>query len=77
LGPLLKLLKEGKSKGQEHATRAIGLLGHDPESVDNMKYVGACFVFEKILKESASCCDLACVGTRCHLPQVSGPESTG
>ncbi|KAG5123623.1 hypothetical protein AAZX31_11G075500 [Glycine max] len=52
VGPLLKLLKEGKAEGQEHAARAIGLLGRDPESVDNMIHVGACSVFAKILKES-------------------------
>ncbi|WCJ32625.1 armadillo repeat only 2 [Euphorbia peplus] len=49
--PLLKLVKEGKSEGQEYAARAIGLLGRDPESVDCMIEVGVCIVFAKILKE--------------------------
>lgn len=51
VGPLLKLLKEGKSEGQENAARAIGLLGRDPESVEHMIHAGVCSVFAKILKE--------------------------
>ncbi|KAJ8771088.1 hypothetical protein K2173_023413 [Erythroxylum novogranatense] len=49
--PLLKLVKEGKIEGQENAARAIGLLGHDPESVEHMILAGVCSVFAKILKE--------------------------
>ncbi|GMI76968.1 armadillo repeat only 2 [Hibiscus trionum] len=52
VGPLLKLLKEGKSEGQENAARAIGLLGKDPESVEHMIHAGVCTVFAKILKEA-------------------------
>ncbi|XP_051127317.1 uncharacterized protein LOC127248818 [Andrographis paniculata] len=52
VGPLLKLLKEGKLEGQEHAATAIGLLGRDPESVDHMIHAGVCSVFAKILKEA-------------------------
>ncbi|XP_027361682.1 uncharacterized protein LOC113869522 [Abrus precatorius] len=51
VGPLLKLLKEGKTEGQENAARAIGLLGRDAESVEHMIHVGVCSVFAKILKE--------------------------
>ncbi|XP_004512138.1 uncharacterized protein [Cicer arietinum] len=51
VGPLLKLIKEGKVDGQENAARAIGLLGRDPESVEHMIHVGVCSVFGKILKE--------------------------
>lgn len=51
VGPLLKLLKEGKSEGQENAARAVGLLGRDPESVEHMIHVGVCSVLAKILKE--------------------------
>ncbi|KAI3428940.1 uncharacterized protein J3R85_008964 [Psidium guajava] len=51
VGPLLRLLKEGKPEGQENAARAIGLLGHDPESVEYMIHAGVCQVFAKILKE--------------------------
>ncbi|XP_019172382.1 PREDICTED: uncharacterized protein LOC109167727 [Ipomoea nil] len=51
VGPLLKLLKEGKPEGQENAARAIGLLGRDEESVEHMIVSGACQVFAKILKE--------------------------
>ncbi|KAJ4826953.1 hypothetical protein Tsubulata_045020 [Turnera subulata] len=49
--PLLKLVKEGKTEGQENAARAIGLLGRDPESVEYMIHTGVCTVFAKILKE--------------------------
>ncbi|CAN4109843.1 unnamed protein product [Withania somnifera] len=52
VGPLLKLLKEGKLEGQENAAKAIGLLGRDPESVEHMVHAGVCSVFAKILKES-------------------------
>ncbi|KAL0288123.1 UNVERIFIED_CONTAM: hypothetical protein Scaly_2741500 [Sesamum calycinum] len=51
VGPLLKLVKEGKLEGQENAARAIGLLGRDPESVEHMIHAGVCSVFAKILKE--------------------------
>lgn len=51
VGPLLKLVKEGKMEGQENAARAIGLLGRDPESVEHMIHAGVCSVFVKILKE--------------------------
>ncbi|KAF7810794.1 Vacuolar protein 8 [Senna tora] len=49
--PLLKLLKEGTLEGQENAARAIGLLGRDPESVEQIVNAGVCTVFAKILKE--------------------------
>ncbi|OAY52357.1 uncharacterized protein LOC110613277 [Manihot esculenta] len=49
--PLLKLLKEGQMMGQENAVRAIGLLGRDPESVEQLVNAGVCNVFAKILKE--------------------------
>ncbi|KAF5752021.1 Armadillo repeat only 1 [Tripterygium wilfordii] len=52
VGPLLKLAKEGKMEGQENASRAIGLLGRDPESVEHIVNAGVCSVFAKILKES-------------------------
>ncbi|CAA6673497.1 unnamed protein product [Spirodela intermedia] len=51
IGPLLKLVKEGRAEGQESAARAIGLLGRDPESVDQMLHAGVCTVFAKVLKE--------------------------
>jgi hypothetical protein len=51
IGPLLKLVKDGKVEGQENATRALGLLGRDPESVEHMIGAGACSVFAKMLKE--------------------------
>lgn len=51
VGPLLKLIKEGKPEGQENAARAIGLLGRDQESVEHMIHAGVCSVFAKILKE--------------------------
>ncbi|GER47398.1 armadillo repeat only 1 [Striga asiatica] len=49
--PLLKLAKEGRGEGQENAARAIGLLGRDTESVEQIVNAGACQVFAKILKE--------------------------
>ncbi|KAK8622265.1 hypothetical protein V6N13_117188 [Hibiscus sabdariffa] len=49
--PLLRLAKEGNAEGQENAARAIGLLGRDPESVEQIVNAGACAVFAKILKE--------------------------
>ncbi|TXG64784.1 hypothetical protein EZV62_011778 [Acer yangbiense] len=49
--PLLKLAKEGGMEGQEGAARAIGLLGRDPESVEQIVNAGVCSVFTKILKE--------------------------
>lgn len=51
IGPLLKLVKEGKPEGQENAAKAIGLLGRDAESVEHMILAGVCSVFAKILKE--------------------------
>ncbi|CAK9157007.1 unnamed protein product [Ilex paraguariensis] len=51
IGPLLKLVKEGKLEGQENAAKAIGLLGRDPESVEYMVHAGVCSVFAKVLKE--------------------------
>lgn len=51
VAPLLKLAKEGKMEGQENAARAIGLLGRDPESVEQIVNAGVCSVFGKILKE--------------------------
>ncbi|KAG6397576.1 hypothetical protein SASPL_143745 [Salvia splendens] len=51
VGPLLKLIKEGKQEGQESAARALGLLGRDPESVEHMTHAGVCSVFAKLLKE--------------------------
>uniref|UniRef100_A0A1S3Y5D6 DUF7792 domain-containing protein n=1 Tax=Nicotiana tabacum TaxID=4097 RepID=A0A1S3Y5D6_TOBAC len=53
VGPLLKLLKEGKLEGQENAAKAIGLLGRDIESVEHMVHLGVCSVFVKILKEGS------------------------
>ncbi|KAL2508218.1 armadillo repeat only 2 [Forsythia ovata] len=53
VGPLLKLVKEGKLEGQENAARAIGLLGRDPESVEHLIHAGTCSVFAKILKEGS------------------------
>nr|XP_043608552.1 uncharacterized protein LOC122580345 [Erigeron canadensis] len=49
--PLLKLAKEGRMEGQESAVRAIGLLGLDEASVEQIVNAGACPVFAKILKE--------------------------
>uniref|UniRef100_A0A7N0U5R9 DUF7792 domain-containing protein n=1 Tax=Kalanchoe fedtschenkoi TaxID=63787 RepID=A0A7N0U5R9_KALFE len=51
VAPLLKLAKEGKMEGQENAARAIGLLGKDPESVEQIVNAGVCSVFAKILKD--------------------------
>lgn len=53
IGPLLKLVKEGRLEGQENAARAIGLLARDPESVEQMIHAGVCTVFAKILKEGS------------------------
>ncbi|XVF45500.1 hypothetical protein PTKIN_Ptkin02bG0211600 [Pterospermum kingtungense] len=49
--PLLKLAKEGKPEGQENAARAIGLLGRDAESVEQIVIAGVCSVFAKLLKD--------------------------
>lgn len=50
--PLLRLLKEGKTKeGQENAACALGLLGRDPESVDRLVAAGASLAFAKVLKD--------------------------
>ncbi|OIV94846.1 hypothetical protein TanjilG_22043 [Lupinus angustifolius] len=51
VGPLLKLIKEGKAEGQENGARAIGHLGRDPQSVEHMIDMGVCSVFAKVLKE--------------------------
>ncbi|KAI5418657.1 hypothetical protein KIW84_043036, partial [Lathyrus oleraceus] len=51
VGPLLKLIREGKVEGQENAVKAIGFLGRDAESFDVMINAGVFFVFAKILKE--------------------------
>ncbi|KAJ6800462.1 uncharacterized protein M6B38_109925 [Iris pallida] len=51
VGPLLRLIKDGGLEGQENAARAIGLLGRDPESVEQMVLCGVCSVFAKVLKE--------------------------
>uniref|UniRef100_A0A7N0UD13 DUF7792 domain-containing protein n=1 Tax=Kalanchoe fedtschenkoi TaxID=63787 RepID=A0A7N0UD13_KALFE len=51
IGPLLKLVKDGKPEGQENAVRAIGLLGRDSENVEQMIVSGVCMVFCKVLKE--------------------------
>ncbi|KAL5561162.1 hypothetical protein UlMin_030909 [Ulmus minor] len=51
VAPLLKLAKEGRKEGQENAARAIGLLGRDPESVEEIVNTGVGNVFAKILKE--------------------------
>lgn len=53
VGPLLKLVKDGRLEGQENAARAIGLLGRDPESVEHMIHAGVCSVFAKVLKEGS------------------------
>lgn len=53
VGPLLKLVKEGRLEGQENAAQAIGLLARDPESVEHMIHAGVCTVFAKILKEAS------------------------
>ncbi|KAK1422973.1 hypothetical protein QVD17_18265 [Tagetes erecta] len=49
--PLLKLAKEGRMEGQESAIRAIGLLGRDAESVEQILNAGVCSIFSKVLKE--------------------------
>ncbi|GAB4838498.1 hypothetical protein Ancab_028043 [Ancistrocladus abbreviatus] len=51
VGPLLKLAKEGRAEGQENAARAIGLLGRDQESVEQIMNAGVGSVFAKILKD--------------------------
>ncbi|XP_019196174.1 PREDICTED: uncharacterized protein LOC109190178 [Ipomoea nil] len=48
---LLRLAKDGRLEGQENASRAVGLLGRDPESVEHIVNAGVCQVFAKILKE--------------------------
>uniref|UniRef100_A0A0E0QM28 DUF7792 domain-containing protein n=3 Tax=Oryza TaxID=4527 RepID=A0A0E0QM28_ORYRU len=50
--PLLRLIKEGSSEGQETAALAIGLLGRDPECVELMVLAGVCTAFAKILKDA-------------------------
>ncbi|CAL9072507.1 unnamed protein product [Musa textilis] len=51
VGPLLRLIKEGRLDGQESAAHALGLLARDPESVEQMVLVGVCSTFAKVLKE--------------------------
>ncbi|KAF9589487.1 hypothetical protein IFM89_024758 [Coptis chinensis] len=51
VGPLLKLIKDGRMEGQENAARAIGLLGRDPESVEHMLQANVCLTFSKVLKD--------------------------
>ncbi|CAL9779227.1 unnamed protein product [Musa acuminata subsp. burmannicoides] len=51
VGPLLRLVKEGRPEGQESAAHAIGLLARDPESVEQMVLAGVCSVFSKVLKD--------------------------
>ncbi|KAF6163981.1 hypothetical protein GIB67_028685 [Kingdonia uniflora] len=51
VGPLLKLVKDGKLEGQENAANTIGYLAWDVESVDHMIHAGVCSVFAKVLKE--------------------------
>lgn len=51
VGPLLKMVKEGKAEGQEHAVRAILLLARDQESVEKLVQAGVCSIFAKVLKE--------------------------
>ncbi|KAI3464044.1 hypothetical protein Pfo_020707 [Paulownia fortunei] len=51
VAPLLKLAKEGRMEGQESAVRAIGLLGRDLDSVEQIVNAGVCQVFAKILKD--------------------------
>ncbi|XP_047048166.1 uncharacterized protein LOC124653147 [Lolium rigidum] len=49
--PLLRLVKEGRPEGQESAALAIGLLGRDPECVEQIVLAGACAAFAKVLKD--------------------------
>lgn len=49
--PLLKLAYEGELEGQENAARAIGLLGRDEESVEQIVNAGVCSTFAKNLKD--------------------------
>uniref|UniRef100_A0A0A9DW33 DUF7792 domain-containing protein n=1 Tax=Arundo donax TaxID=35708 RepID=A0A0A9DW33_ARUDO len=51
VAPLVKLLKEGTDDGQEAAAMALGLLGHDEESVDKLLHSGVCSVFVAALKQ--------------------------
>ncbi|WOK98225.1 hypothetical protein Cni_G06935 [Canna indica] len=51
VGPLLRLIKEGRIEGQESAAHALGLLARDPESVEQMVLAGVCSTFAKVLKE--------------------------
>ncbi|KAM0906337.1 hypothetical protein ACQ4PT_016820 [Festuca glaucescens] len=50
--PLLRLVKEGRLEGQESAALAIGLLGRDPECVEQIVLAGACSAFAKVLKDA-------------------------
>ncbi|KAG1354100.1 hypothetical protein COCNU_07G002120 [Cocos nucifera] len=56
VGPLLRLLKEGRVDGQENAARALGLLGRDEESVDRMLHTGVCSVLTNLLKDGGPMC---------------------
>ncbi|XP_042423541.1 uncharacterized protein LOC122011192 [Zingiber officinale] len=51
VGPLLRLIKEGRLEGQESAAHAIGLLARYPDSVEAMVLAGVCSTFAKVLKE--------------------------
>lgn len=52
--PLLKLLKDGRSEGQEKAAMALGSLGTDAKRVEVMIQAGVCSVFAKVLKEGST-----------------------
>ncbi|XP_047051462.1 uncharacterized protein LOC124656836 [Lolium rigidum] len=49
--PLVNLLKAGTDDGKEAAATALGLLGHDEESVDKLLRADVCFVYAAALKE--------------------------
>ncbi|WOK95150.1 hypothetical protein Cni_G03857 [Canna indica] len=51
IGPLLRLVKDGRPVGQENAAHAIGLLALDPDAVEQMVLAGACSAFAQILKD--------------------------
>ncbi|XP_072954776.1 uncharacterized protein [Typha angustifolia] len=53
VGPLLRLLKEGRDEGQESAAGAIRYLGRHAESVDKLVRAGMCSVFAKVLKDGS------------------------
>ncbi|OAY77835.1 hypothetical protein ACMD2_03196 [Ananas comosus] len=53
VGPLLRLVKEGRVEGQDSAALAVGLLARDADSVEQMVLAGVCSAFAKVLKEGA------------------------